>query len=98
LRAYYGMYHFLRALLYARGLEARTHGGNHHLFNREFVATGVMPSRYNQLLAGLQRQRELADYAPGMLFDAAEAQKLISEARSFGAAVVQWLRREGLVP
>ena len=96
-RAYYAALHFLRALLFARGLEPRTHAGAQHLFNQEFVKAGLFPARANRLLAALQRQRELADYDPGTVFDAADVRDQIEDVRKFGSLVTDLLRREGLL-
>ena len=54
-RAYYGAFPCLGALLFSRGLEAKTHAGAIHLFNTEFVHAGLFASSYNRLLAGIQR-------------------------------------------
>lgn len=96
-RTYYAVLHYLRALLYARGLDPRTHAGAQHLFNQEFVQPGLFPARHNRLLASLQRQRELADYDSATVFDPADTRQQIGEARAFGLEVVAWLRREGWV-
>jgi uncharacterized protein (UPF0332 family) len=94
-RAYYGAYHHVRALLYSRGLEARSHAGALHLLNVEFIRPKLMPSSNNRLLAGLQRARELADYDPAVTFTAEDAEASLREARGFAAAVVELLEREG---
>lgn len=95
-RAYYACFHYLRAALFARGLEVRTHSGAQNVFNREFIASGDFPARHNKLIAGLQRQRELADYEPAMVFDPADVQKQIADVCGFGAEVVAWLQGQGL--
>jgi hypothetical protein len=94
-RAYYGAFHFLRALLYSRGIEARTHTGLIHVFNREFVQSGKMSSAHNRVLAGLQRSRELADYDPAVGFSADDVRAQIAEAKAFGDAVQKLLKSEG---
>lgn len=93
-RTYYAALHYLRALLFARGLDPRTHQGAQHLFNQEFVKPGLFPAKTNKLLAALQRMREQADYDPGMVFDADDARDQIGEVRQFGARVVDVLRDE----
>ncbi len=94
-RAYYGVFHYLRALLLTRGSEPRTHAGAIHLFNVELVRTGAFPSTYNRLLAGLQRSRELADYDPGVTFSADDARAELEDARDFAAEARAWMVREG---
>jgi hypothetical protein len=61
-RAYYGVFHLLRAILFSKGLEPKSHSGAIHLFNTDFVRPGLFSSANNRLIAGLQRARELADY------------------------------------
>jgi uncharacterized protein (UPF0332 family) len=96
-RAYYAIYHLLRALLYTRGLEPKSHGGAIHLFNTEFVRTGVFPTSHNRLIAGAQRARELADYDAAVTFGEEDASALIADARTFEASVAAHLRAEGFV-
>lgn len=86
-RAYYGAYHYLRALLRTRGLEPRSHAGALHLLNVEFIRPGALPSGVNRLLAGLQRSRELADYDPSIRFDATDASALLDDAERFAAII-----------
>lgn len=96
-RTYYAALHYLRALLFARGLDPRSHQGAHHLFNQEFVRPGMFPAKVNKLLATLQRMREQADYDPGMLFDAEDAREQIVEVRAFGDRATAVLRSERLL-
>jgi uncharacterized protein (UPF0332 family) len=97
-RAYYAAFHYLRAILYSRGVEARTHAGAIHVFNREFVQTRRMSTAHNRLLAGLQRSRELADYDPAVGFSADDARGQIADARTFGRDALALLRSEGWAP
>jgi len=85
----------LRALGFARGIEARTHAGVIHIFNTEFVRSGVFPSSHNRLLSGLQRSRELADYDAAVVFAEADARAELANARSFATTARGWLVSEG---
>lgn len=96
-RAYYAAFHMLRALAFARGIEARTHAGVIHIFNSEFVRSGVFPSSNNRLLSGLQRARELADYDAAIVFGEEDARAEVANARTFAAAARQWLATEGWI-
>ncbi len=90
-RAYYGAYHYLRALLHTRALEPRSHAGALRLLNVEFIRRGTLPSSVNRVLAGLQRSRELADYDPSITFAAMDAEAILREAREFAAIVAPLL-------
>jgi uncharacterized protein (UPF0332 family) len=97
-RAYYGVFHCLRALLLSRGLEARTHSGAIHMLNVEFVRTGKLSSSYNRLLASAQRARELADYDAAVTFSSDDARAQLDEARGFETAIRVLLASEGWIP
>jgi uncharacterized protein (UPF0332 family) len=94
-RAYYATLHLLRALLFSRGVEPKSHSGALHLFNVELVRTGEVSGSWNRLLAGLQRSRELADYDSAVLFSEEEARAVLTDARSFGDAALEYLRKGG---
>lgn len=95
-RAYYAAYHYVRALLLARGLESRTHGGAFQLLHREFVKPGLLPGVPGWQLAGLQRSREMADYDSATEFSADEVRSLLALVATFAADAMAVLQREGL--
>ncbi len=94
-RAYYGAWHYLRALLLTRSVEARSHAGAIHLFNTELVKKGVMSAKHNRILSGLQRARELADYDAAVGFPPDDARTFIADAREFASAAELVLTTEG---
>ncbi|MGQ0507190.1 MAG: HEPN domain-containing protein [Myxococcaceae bacterium] len=94
-RAYYGAFHFLRALLFSRGVEPKTHSGAIHLFNTELVRQDLFDSSFNRLLAGLERSRELADYDAAVSFSVDDATAIVGDARKFAIAASSFLRKEG---
>jgi uncharacterized protein (UPF0332 family) len=96
-RAYYGAFHALCALLFSRGLEAKTHASAIHLFNTEFVRASLMESSHNRLLAGIQRARELADYDAAVAFSKEDAEGCLRDAEAFAGDAIALLRRENWV-
>jgi uncharacterized protein (UPF0332 family) len=60
-RAYYAMFHAMRAALHAVNVEPATHAGTLHLFNVHYVKTGKFEADTSRHASQLQRQRELAD-------------------------------------
>jgi uncharacterized protein (UPF0332 family) len=96
-RAYYAAFHCLRGLLLSRGLEAKTHAGAIHLFNTEFVRSGLVASSHNRLLAGIERSRELADYDAAVTFSTQDAEACVADAETFRRDALALLRVDGWI-
>jgi uncharacterized protein (UPF0332 family) len=80
-RAYFAVFHAVRARVYAEGLEPRTHSGTLHLFNVHFVKTGTYEAATSRLVARLQKFREEADYSRSFVIDDSGAREEIEAAR-----------------
>jgi uncharacterized protein (UPF0332 family) len=90
-RAYFAIFHAIRAQLFAAGFEPRSHGGAIHLFNLHFVKTGTYPPATSRLVARLQKFREEADYAQSFTIDAAGAREELEAAETLVEAIRQAL-------
>lgn len=86
-RAYYAAFHWARALLVSKGIEAKTHRGTVQLLGLHFVKTGLLPPDIAGLLAHLETYRELVDYTPATRFTKEEAEQEIARAERFIGAV-----------
>lgn len=85
-RAYYAAFHGARSLLFAVGLEPRSHRAVVSMVSEHYVKPGRLPTELGRLLAHMQRDREDADYDPGVVLTEAEsAQALVDAARFLGA-------------
>jgi hypothetical protein len=82
-RGYYGLFHAVRALLFSRGLEAKTHGGVETLFHLYFIRTNEVGPEWGVLFARLQSYRERADYGPGVGLSAAEVRDELDRVARF---------------
>jgi uncharacterized protein (UPF0332 family) len=82
-RAYFAVFHAVRAALYVEGLEPRTHRGALQLFNKHLVKSG----RFEPASSRLQKFREEADYGEAFVIDAAGAREELDAARGFVARV-----------
>ncbi len=82
-RAYYGAFHYARALLLTSGEEPRTHGGVDRLIQRDFVREGRLDAATASLFARLQKFRAEADYTAEFVFTPATAADEVSSARTF---------------
>ena len=82
-RAYYAIFHFAQAILFSKGLEAKTHQGVNRLFNLHFVRTGFFEKKYSTILSHAQKAREESDYSPEVPFNKEDASIRIEEAKTF---------------
>jgi len=82
-RAYYAAYHWARALLLTRGIEARTHRGTVQLLGLHFVKDGPLPEAAASDLAQLENYRELSDYTASAQFSTEQASAQIARAEAF---------------
>jgi uncharacterized protein (UPF0332 family) len=80
-RAYYAVFHALRALLYVNDLEPRSHHGALHLFRAHLVGSGQYPAATALEIAELQRHREDADYESSFVIDPSTAGAKVASAR-----------------
>lgn len=85
-RAYYGAFHYARALLLTVGEEPRTHGGLVRLLQINFVRSGAMAPEIGALLSRLMNLRQDADYTAEYVFTQPMARSEIDDARRFVTA------------
>jgi uncharacterized protein (UPF0332 family) len=69
---YYAAFHAVRCLLYAHGLDAKTHEGTQRLFAAHFVQPGLFEKAHLKTLGHLESDRLRADYQGYYSFDAAD--------------------------
>ncbi|MBI4125786.1 MAG: HEPN domain-containing protein [Deltaproteobacteria bacterium] len=82
-RAYYAIFHFASALLFSKGLEARSHEGVRRLFSLHFIREGIFEKKYGTILSHAQKAREESDYEPEVPFTQEDALLRLQEAREF---------------
>lgn len=82
-RTYYAAYHWARAVLFTKGLEAKTHHGTIQLLTLHFVKDGSLSVEAGKLLGDLEIHRELSDYTSAAQFTEAEAAGKIADAERF---------------
>jgi uncharacterized protein (UPF0332 family) len=97
-RAYYGAFHYARALVLTAGEEPRTHGGLSRLLQANFVRTGRLAPEVAALLSRLMSLRQDADYTAEYVFTLGMAQKELSDAQLFVIAARALLVEDGWSP
>jgi len=94
-RAYYAMFHAVRAALAARGVQAKTHSGLAALFAEQLVRTGEIDAELGRWLGQARRNREIGDYDDFLAIDPEEAVEAVSRASMFLEELRAWLARSG---
>jgi hypothetical protein len=84
-RAYYAVFHAARALLFHEALEPRSHEGVLHLLNVHWIKGGRLETRWNRVLARLQKFREEADYGRSFVLDREALDEELAAAEGFCA-------------
>ena len=92
-RTYYGLFHYIRALLYTQGLEPKSHEGLEHLFGLHFVKAGRVDSGSAKLLARLQKYREQSDYGLVTVFTKEDVGQELSEVERFVQSIQGYLKK-----
>ena len=82
-RLYYGCFYAVSALLLLEGHSPSKHSGVRALFHQGFVRTGVFAKGLGRFYDRLFDNRQKADYADLVIFDAADVSPWLPEARDF---------------
>jgi uncharacterized protein (UPF0332 family) len=94
-RAYYAAFHAARAALLTLGVQPQTHQGVNARFNMDLVVPGRIEAEYLSLLARVQTERELADYAFDAVITLDQAAAELEAARRFVERVGRFLQDGG---
>jgi uncharacterized protein (UPF0332 family) len=94
-RAYYGAFHYARALLLMLGEEAISHAGVERLLHRDLVRPGRLDPDVARLFGRLQKLRLDADYTSEFVFSPGGAAEEVGAARTFVGVARKTLLREG---
>ena len=92
-RTYYGLFHYIRALLYTQGLEPKSHEGLEHLFGLHFVKAGRVDRGSAKLLARLQKYREQSDYGLVTVFTKEDVGQELAEVERFVQSIQGYLKK-----
>jgi uncharacterized protein (UPF0332 family) len=86
----------MRALLYTKGLEPKTHEGLLRLIGMHFVKAGILTAQDSHLLTRLQKYRSEADDNAAYSFTHADFQELRLGAVQLDAKIRRELEKYGL--
>ena len=82
-RIYYGMYYALTALALETGFETSKHGQLIGWFNKEFIATRKLDSKFGKMLRNAYQNRTKGDYDAFVSFNQQEVELMLAEMVEF---------------
>jgi uncharacterized protein (UPF0332 family) len=82
-RAYYSVYHAIRAVLALDNIERSKHSGNISYFREHYIATGLFDRSYSETIKKAEILRNSADYNDMRRTSAEEAKDIIVKSHAF---------------
>jgi len=86
-RAYYSVYHAIRAVLALDNIERSKHSGNISYFREYYIAPGIFDRSYSETIKKAEVLRNSADYNDMQKIGAEEAKDVIDKANNFYVVV-----------
>lgn len=77
---YYAYFHLIKALLYDKGFDPKSHEGVYTMLNLHFIKPGALDKSFSRLFEKLHKNREIVDYDPiAPKFDRNDADQFIKD-------------------
>lgn len=93
-RAYYAIFHAIRAVNALTGFDSSKHSGVIAYFNQNYVKTEVFPRELSKLIRLASENREKADYLDFFIASREEAEKQIQRAEQFLEHIEKYLQEQ----
>jgi uncharacterized protein (UPF0332 family) len=93
-RLYYAAFYAINALLSQNGFNPKTHSGAKTIFNKEFILTGKIESRFSDFYTFLMAKRFEADYDDFVFIDEEKLKTLYTETEEFVAHIISLVGKE----
>ena len=96
-RAYYAIFHAIRAVLALDGFDSSKHSGVIAFFYFFYVKTEVFPKELSKVIRAASENREKADYLDFFIASKEEAEKQIERAEYFLGYIRAFLQNKGII-
>lgn len=90
-RAYYAIFHAMRAILALEEVDFKKHSGVIQFFQREYIKTGIFDKSYSKIIVSASEIRNASDYDDFYLASKEETEEQIDGAEKFCRAVEEHL-------
>lgn len=93
-RAYYAVFHAMRAVLALDGVDMKHHSGIISEFRRRYIKTGIFDISLSELISELSTMREGSDYNDFFIVSKTETAEQVASAEIFLNAVETYLNAQ----
>ncbi len=90
-RAYYAIFHTMRAVLALEEVDFKKHSGVIQYFQREYIKTGIFEKAYSDIIISASEIRNASDYDDFFLASKEETKEQIDNAELFCKAIEEYL-------
>lgn len=91
-RAYYCLFHAMRATLALTGEDYKKHSGVISRFSEQYLKTKILPPELSKIISTASIIRNRSDYEDFYICSVADTKKLVSDAEGFLGTVETYLR------
>lgn len=96
-RAYYSIFHAIKAVCALDGFDSSKHSGLIAFFNQNYVKTNIFPKEMSKVIRYASENREKADYLDFFLASKEEAAKQIERAEYFSKIIREYLIQKNVL-
>lgn len=96
-RAYYSIFHAIRAVNALDGYDSSKHSGVIAHFNQEYVRTGIFDKEASKIIKKASESRERADYLDFFVASKSEAEQQIKRAEDFHTWIYEYLKTKNII-
>lgn len=96
-RAYYAIFHAIRAVNALTGFDSSKHSGVIAYFNQNYVKNETFPKELSKLIRLASENREKADYLDFFIASREEAEKQIQRAEQFLEYIEKYLHEQEIL-
>lgn len=90
-RAYYAVFHGMRAVLALDHVDKKHHSGIISEFRRRYIKTGVFPVEFSSIISSLESTRTDSDYDDFFIISKEEVLEQITDAKVFLDGIEEYL-------
>lgn len=90
-RAYYAIFHAMRAVNTLNGFDSSKHSGVIAFFNQTYVKEGIFPKEMSKIIRKASESREKADYLDFFIASKDDAEKQIQQSELFQNQIKKYL-------